>query len=136
MCTSEYAPLRKCRVSSARVYAGNQYWPSTCSRQVVSLICIGDIEHFVIFAGDGGVAIQGLDFHILAEGVVVARLFEFLFLGSKFLDDLGRGSTLRRIGTEGAFLGEGGGEKGQDSRKQRQQLSDYFHSGIVECLTN
>ena len=71
--------------------------------QMPSLIVIGDIENFTVLAGDG-IAVKGLDLHVLPECVAVACFLKHFFFGGEFLDDLLRSDSLGRIVAQRAFL--------------------------------
>ena len=53
----------------------------------LALVVKNHVEHFVILAGDR-LAVEGLNFHVLTIGVLVACLGKFRFLGRKALDDV------------------------------------------------
>ena len=57
-----------------------------------------DVVHFVPFAVDLVVVVEGLDAGVAAIGVVVERVLKFAFLGGKLLDDLlGRRGGFRHV---------------------------------------
>ena len=94
-------------------------WKSSCDMKIlvktrlrsehhvldaVALVVEHDVENFVVLAVHG-VAVEGLDFHVLAIGVLVARLGEFRFLGGEALDNFfGRGASGLSV-LERTFLG-------------------------------
>ena len=79
-------------------------------------------------------SVDGLNFHVLAVGVLVARLGEFRFLGGEALDDVfRRGARGRRV-LERTFLSVRG--KNREARSQqghtKKQTSRYgFHTPIL-----
>jgi len=94
-------------------------WGKNHVLQVPSLIVIGDIEDFPVLARDG-VSIQGLHSHFLAEGVVVAGLFEFLLFGGEFLNNLFCRDPLWGIGDKRSLL-----RKAEDAKNdQGENIAD------------
>ena len=84
------------------------------------------------------IAVQGLDFHVLAVGVLVARLGEFLFLGGEALDDLLGRDALGLDVFERAFLGAHGQSRVRrqqgNTKQQTTRVADFIMSSLSKML--
>src|SRR5216684_1291254 len=96
------------------------------------LIVVSNVEHFAVFTGDR-VPVESLHSHILAKGVVVPRLFEFLLFGGELLNNFLRRNPFWGIGDQRAFLRESGGGKDDNRRNQQKKVTNQLHSflGVI-----